>query len=82
MSHPIRVDLADIVHQGEQSPLYIDLGFGTQGEAIQSLLNTDVGKHRLDNSQAPGIDPFALRGVYFGFHLIDQVGLLIIHPDG
>jgi len=81
MSHPICVDLADIVHQSEQPPLDIHLGFGTQGEAIQSLLNADVGKHRLDNGQAPGIDLFTLWGVYFGLHLIDQVGLLIIHPD-
>ena len=71
------MDLADIVYQSEQSPLYIHLGFGTQSEAVHVLLDTDIGKHRLDNAQAFCIDLFSLGGIYLGLHLIDQVRLLL-----
>ena len=46
------------------------------------LLDTDVGKDRLDNAQPSGIDLLALWSVDLGFHLIDQVRLLLIHLDG
>ena len=46
------------------------------------LQDTDIGKHGLDNAQASGIDLFTLGGVYFGFHLVDQIGLLLIYSDG
>ena len=34
------VDLADIVNQGEQPPLYIHFGFGTKGKTMHALLHT------------------------------------------
>ena len=46
------------------------------------LVDTDIGKHRLDNAQPPGIDLFSLRRVYLCFHLVDQVSGLLIDPDG
>ena len=76
------MDFADVVDQGKQSPLDIYLGFGTQSEAVQPLLNADVGKDRLDNPQASGIDLLTLRGVYLCFHFIEQVRCLLIDPDG
>ena len=82
VNHSVLVDLADIVHQGKQPPLDIHLGFGAQGEVVQTLLDTDIGKDRLNNGQASGIDLFALWCVDLGFHLVDQIGSLIIHPDG
>jgi hypothetical protein len=75
------VNLADIMHQSKQPPLYIHLGLGAQGEAVQSLLNADIGEDWLDDGQASGIDLLAFGGVNLGFHLIDQIGRLIIHPD-
>ena len=75
------VDLADVVDQGKQAPLDIHLGFGAQGETIQTFLDADIGKYRLDDGQAPGIDLPALGGVDPGFHLVDQVGGLVIQPD-
>jgi hypothetical protein len=49
MERPKGVDLADIVYQGEQSPLYIHFQFGAQGEAVHAFMHTDVGKDRLDD---------------------------------
>jgi len=46
------------------------------------FLDADIGKHRFDNAQTPGIDLFALMGIYPGFHIIDQVRLLSIYLDG
>jgi hypothetical protein len=79
---PKGVDLADIVYQSEQLPLYIHFQPGTKGEAMHALLHTDVGKDRLDNPQSPGIDALALVAVDLGLHRIDQVGLAGIHLDG
>ena len=45
------------------------------------LLNTNIGKHRLDNAQSSGIDLFALGGIYLFPHFIDQVRLVLINPD-
>jgi hypothetical protein len=46
------VDFANVVNQGEQFRLDIYLRLCAQGEVIQSFLNADMGKHRLDNPQA------------------------------
>ncbi len=75
------MDLADVVHQSKQPPLHIHLSLGAQGESVQSFLNADIGEHRLDDCQASGVDLFTLGSVYLGFHFIDQVGLVTIHPD-
>src|SRR5512143_1296207 len=48
---------------------------------IQALLDTDIGKDRLNDSQSSGIDPFALGCIDLGFHLFDQAGLLTLHLD-
>lgn len=41
---PKGVDLADVVHQGVQPPLYIHFPFRTQREAVHVFVNADVGK--------------------------------------
>ena len=43
---PEDVDLADIVYQSEQAPLYIHFTFGTQGESVHVFMYTDVRKDR------------------------------------
>ena len=53
---PKGVDLADIVNQSEQSPLYIHFPLRAQSEAMHALLHTDVGKDRLNDAQPSGID--------------------------
>ena len=78
---PILVDLADIVHQGKQSPLNVYLGFGTQRESVHMFLDTNIGEHRLDDGQASGIDQPALWRVYLGFHFIHQSGRLAFRRD-
>jgi hypothetical protein len=42
------------------------------------LMDTDVGKDRLDNREPPRIDLLALLAVDLGFHQIDQVRLAAI----
>ena len=79
---PKDVNLADIVNQSEQPPLYIHFQFGAEREAVHVLLHTDVGKDRLDNTQTSGIDALSLLGVYLCFHLINWIQLLGIHLDG
>jgi len=44
---PKGVDLADMVNQSEQRPLYIHFPLGTQGKAMHPLLYTEVGKDRV-----------------------------------
>jgi len=73
------VDLADIVNQSEQVPLYIHFTFGTQGESIHVFMYTDVGKDRLDNCEPPRVDLLARFAVDLGFHQIDQVRLTRVH---
>ena len=75
------VDLADVVHQGKQAPLYIHFPFGPQSEAMHALLDTDVGKDRLNDSQASRIDLLSLFSIDLGFHFVDQVRLLGSHRD-
>ena len=79
---PEHVDFADIVYQSEQPPLYIHFQFGPQREAVHALLDTDVGKHRLDNTQPSGVDPLALFSIDLGFHLFDQIGMQTTHLNG
>ena len=43
------------------------------------FLNTNISKHWLNDAQASGIDLFALGTIYFGFHLVDQVGFVLIN---
>jgi hypothetical protein len=44
-------DLLDVVYQGEQLPLGIDLGLAAQREAFQALV-LEVGEHRFDDGDA------------------------------
>ena len=52
----ISVDFTNVVDQSEQHPLHIYLGFRPQGEVVQAFLYAEIGKHRLDDRQSPGID--------------------------
>ena len=49
---PKHVDPAQIVYQGEPRtrPLYIHFQFGPKREAVHTLLGTDVGEDRLDDT--------------------------------
>ena len=76
------MDLADIVYQSEQSPLYIHFPFRAQREAVHALLHADVSEDRFHDPQSPGIDALALFTVDLGFHLIDQVGGLALNLNG
>lgn len=66
-------DFTNIMDQSEQFPLNIDLPFSAKGEAIQTLVNPDVGKDRLHDRQTSGIDLPARGRVDLVFHGIDQV---------
>jgi len=46
------------------------------------LMDTNVGKDRLNNSQPPRIDLLARFAVDLGFHQIDQVRLAGIDLNG
>ena len=79
---PEDVDLADIVNQSEQSPLYIHFAFRAERESVHALMHADIGKDWLDNPQPPGVNALALLTIDLGFHRIDQVGWLRIHRHG
>ena len=84
MDRPERVDLADIVDQGEPRtrPLYIHFQFGPQSETVHALLHTDVGEDWFHDPKSPGINALALFGIDLGLHCIDQVQWLRIHRHG
>ncbi len=46
------------------------------------FVNTNIRKHRFNNSQPPGVDALALLAVDLCLHHLDQVGRLAIHLDG
>ena len=71
-------DFTNIIDQGEQFPLHIHLGFGAESEVVQALVNAKIGKDRLDDRQAPGIDRLAVWIIDPGFHTLDQVGRLAV----
>ena len=75
------MDLANIVDESEQAPLYIDFLFGTQSKVVHALVHTDIGKDRFHDPKSPGINALALLGIDLGLHLIDQVGRLRTHWD-
>ena len=79
---PEHVDLADVVYQSVQRPLYIHFAFGTQGESLHVFMHTDVRKNRFYNTQSSGIDLLARFAVNLGFHQIDQVRLTRVHLNG
>ena len=68
---PKSVDLADVVYQGEQPPLYIDFLFGTQSKVVHALVHTDIGKDRFHDPKSPGINALALFTIDLGLHRID-----------
>jgi hypothetical protein len=82
LDHPKSVDFPDIVHQSEQPPLYIYFPYGTQSEAVHALVDTDVGKDRLDNAKPSGVDTLPQFTIDLRLHLIDQVGRLGINWHG
>jgi len=79
-----RVDFADIVNQSEPRtrPLYIHFGFGSQSEAVHTLMHTNVGKDRLNTPETPGIDTLPELTIDPCLHLIDQIRLLGIDLNG
>jgi hypothetical protein len=79
---PEHVDLADIVYQSEQYPLYIHFAFGAQGESIHVFLHADIRKDGFDNRESPRINFLTLLAVNLGFHFIDQVRLAGIDLNG
>lgn len=76
------MDFADIVHESEQSPLYIHFQFRAEGEALHALVDTDVGKDRFHDPQASGVDLPSLLAIDPGLHRIDQVQGLGSGGDG
>jgi hypothetical protein len=78
------VELADIVKQREPRtrPLYIHFTFGSQGEAMHPLLDTDIGKDRFHDLQPSGINALSCFTIDLCLHCIDQVRLLPIHLNG
>lgn len=76
------MDLADIVNQRVQPPLYIHFQFGAQRKTVHALLHTDVGEDRLDNAEASAVNALALFTVDLRFHLIDQVGGTALDLNG
>src|SRR4030042_6991342 len=46
------------------------------------FLHTDIGEHRLNNPEPPGIDSLALFAIDLCLHLIDQVRWLRLHLYG
>lgn len=81
MDRPEGVDLADVVDQSEQAPLYIHFPFGPQSEAMHALVDTDVGKDRFHGPKSPGINALSFFTIDLGFHFVDQVRLLGSHRD-
>ena len=82
VDRPKGVDLADIVDESKQLPLYIHFPFRAQREAMHPLVDTDVGEDRFHDPQSPGINALALFTIDLGLHLVDQVRRLGIHWDG
>lgn len=76
------MDLADIVNQHEQPPLYIHFLFGAKGKAIHLFLHTNAGEGGFHDPQPSGIDPLASIDVDLCLHLIDQVGGRTFHLNG
>jgi hypothetical protein len=48
--------LLDIVNQAVQVPLRVHFGQRAQREAVQALVVAQVGKHRLDDGDAPAVE--------------------------
>lgn len=67
---PEDVDLADLVNQSVQPPLYIHFQFRAQREAVHALVHTDIGKDWLHDAKPPGIDALALFSIDLRLHLI------------
>ena len=78
---PIPVDFTNVMDQRKQFPLHIDFGFRADGEVIQSFLDAEVGKDRLNAGQTPGLDLPAGRCVDPGFQGFDQVGIGTLNLD-
>lgn len=64
-------NLLDVVHQGEELPLGIDLALAAQREPPHPLV-LEVGEHRLDDGDALVISVAPQRGVELAFHLLDR----------
>ena len=56
-------ELLDVVHQGEQLPLPVDLGLPALREAVQPLVVAQVGEHRLHCREAAPVQCSAFGAV-------------------
>ena len=75
---PIALQLADVVHEAIKQPLGVDLGLAAQAEAPQAVSVSDVGEHRLDDSETPALN-HAVRCLHLGALVVGEVALL--HPS-
>ena len=64
-------DFLDIVYQGEQLPLRIDLLLAAQHKPVHALV-LEVPEHRLDDRDALVINESPHDGVELAFHLFDR----------
>ena len=60
--------LLDVVNQAVQVPLRVHLRLRSQREAIQALVVPQVGEHRLDDRDAPAVEPSSARAVDGALH--------------
>ena len=65
--------LFDIMHQAVQLPLPIHLGFSAQRKAVQTLVTTQIAKHRLHRRKAARDHLPARIRIDFLFHPIDMI---------
>ena len=72
------MNLEDIVDQGHQLPLGVDLDATAQGETSQAEGLAQVTEHRLDDSQALSVDGPAQRRVDLLAHTLQRTALLIL----
>jgi len=71
------MDFRDIVDQGHQSPLAVDLVSTAQTEAFEPERRGDVAEDRLDNPQAMTVGVAAARAIDLSSHPLRGVGFVL-----
>ena len=80
--------LLDVVHQGVQLPLAVHLGLAAQREAVELLVVTQIGEHRLHRGEAPAVFGAALCAVDALLHLLgvnvfaEMLAFALAHKEG
>ena len=72
---PVVRQLLDVMDETEELPLRIDLLLTTQREAIESLVVSDVSKHRFNGRKALPVQGPAFRTIDRPFHEVAVVHL-------